>query len=230
MKQILKAVTFSYDDGVESDIRLLEIFNKYGIRATFNLNSALAEEGYQWTTSKGMTIKRMTPKGLKQLYEGHEIAVHGARHLWPSKIETKEGFIKEFFEDILALDDLFDKRIQGMAYAFGDFNEQTKKYLKGLGLNYGRTVKNTHSFDLQSDLLEFNPTCHHDDENIFEIIERFTALDADKPQILYIWGHSYEFDEKNNWDRIEKICKMLAGREDIFYGTNTEVFEYFGLY
>ena len=36
-----KAVTFSYDDGVTQDIRLIEIFNRYGLRATFNLNSGL---------------------------------------------------------------------------------------------------------------------------------------------------------------------------------------------
>ena len=37
----LKAVTFSYDDGVTQDIRLIEIFNKYNLKATFNLNSEL---------------------------------------------------------------------------------------------------------------------------------------------------------------------------------------------
>ena len=36
-----KAITFSYDDGVTQDIRLIEIFNKYNLKATFNLNSEL---------------------------------------------------------------------------------------------------------------------------------------------------------------------------------------------
>ena len=38
---INKAITFSYDDGVTQDKRLIEIFNKYGLKATFNLNSEL---------------------------------------------------------------------------------------------------------------------------------------------------------------------------------------------
>ena len=37
----MKAVTFSYDDGVTQDIRLLEILNKYGLKSTFNINSGL---------------------------------------------------------------------------------------------------------------------------------------------------------------------------------------------
>ena len=36
---LAKALTFSYDDGVEQDIRLVEILDKYGMKGTFNLNS-----------------------------------------------------------------------------------------------------------------------------------------------------------------------------------------------
>lgn len=34
----MKAVTLSYDDGVAQDIRLIELLDRYGLRATFNLN------------------------------------------------------------------------------------------------------------------------------------------------------------------------------------------------
>ena len=34
-----KALTMSYDDGKEDDRRLVEIFNRYGIRGTFHVNS-----------------------------------------------------------------------------------------------------------------------------------------------------------------------------------------------
>ena len=34
-----KALTFSFDDGVTQDERLINIFNKYGLKGTFNLNS-----------------------------------------------------------------------------------------------------------------------------------------------------------------------------------------------
>ena len=37
----MKAVTFSYDDAVTQDKRLIEIFHKYDLKATFNLNSGL---------------------------------------------------------------------------------------------------------------------------------------------------------------------------------------------
>ena len=36
-----KVLTFSYDDGKLEDRRLVEIFNKNGLRGTFNLNTGI---------------------------------------------------------------------------------------------------------------------------------------------------------------------------------------------
>ena len=51
-----KAVTFSFDDGVTQDIRLIEIFNKYGLKGTFNLNSGFL--GLEGTLDRnGRTVR-----------------------------------------------------------------------------------------------------------------------------------------------------------------------------
>ena len=39
-----KVLTMSYDDGRLEDRRLVEIFNRNGIRGTFNLNAGLIRE------------------------------------------------------------------------------------------------------------------------------------------------------------------------------------------
>lgn len=41
MSMCKKMLTFSYDDGIYQDERLVEIFNKYGMKATFNLNTGI---------------------------------------------------------------------------------------------------------------------------------------------------------------------------------------------
>ena len=38
-----KALTFSYDDGNIADKRLVSIFNNYGLKATFHLNSGMLD-------------------------------------------------------------------------------------------------------------------------------------------------------------------------------------------
>ena len=57
-----------------------------------------------------------------------------------------------------------------------------------------------------------------------EIVDKFLEMQTDEPQLLYIWGHSYELDyNESRWERFENLCKMLSGKEDVFYGTNKEV-------
>ena len=37
----MKVLTLSYDDGVVEDIHLVQILNKYGLKATFNINTGV---------------------------------------------------------------------------------------------------------------------------------------------------------------------------------------------
>ena len=216
-----KAVTFSYDDGVTPDLKLLEIFNKYGIKCTFNLNYGLGPSKGGWEYM-GKPVNRLDLSEHVKAYEDHEIAAHALTHPDLTKLPLEEAR-REMAEDKEGLAKLFGKCPVGMAYPFGTFNDEVVSMLDELGFKYARTVWSSHNFDAQSDLLRFRPTCHHDDEKLFELAEEFLAMEPEEPKIFYIWGHSYEFEGNDNWDRIEKLCQMLAGRDDIFYGTNEEV-------
>ena len=52
----------------------------------------------------------------------------------------------------------------------------------------------------------------------------FLGAPADRPQLLYIWGHAYEFDIRNDWDTFDRVLAGIAGREDVCYCTNSEAF------
>ena len=89
---------------------------------------------------------------------------------------------------------------------------------------YARTITSSYSFDVQEDLLQFQPTVYHlEFDKMMELGEKFIKLKTEVPQIYYVWGHSYEFDYYDTWDRFEEFCKMMSGRDDIYYGTNREV-------
>ena len=53
-----KAVTFSFDDGIEQDVRAIEILDKYGLKATFNLNSGKFGTSYPFEWN-GRNIERL---------------------------------------------------------------------------------------------------------------------------------------------------------------------------
>ena len=226
MNKYKKAVTFSFDDGVESDKKLIELFNKYKLKCSFNLNSGKLESSDTWDYN-GFLVKRPIPFD-KNIYKGHEICTHGKLHLKANELNEKELY-EEFDEDVSNLKELFNTEITGAAYAFGVYSDEVVNHLKNIGICFARTVKSTHNFDIQTDLLRFNPTCSFSDSEIFNLSEKFLTSNPDTPQIFYIWGHSYELDGNDLWEHMERLCKMLSGKDDVLYGTNTEVFRYFNL-
>lgn len=222
MRKYRKALTFSYDDGIEQDRKLVEIFNKYGMKATFNLNTGIQTPESNFEI-EGVYINRMKQEGLEELYRGHEIATHGLTHAAPTGM-TKEQLDKEFLTDMSNIERIYGTYPVGMAYAYGCVDDEVVKYLKSIGIKYGRTVEASHSFEIPKEPLKLKATCHHDDDMLFELAEKFLKAEQEENEqmLFYVWGHSYEFDVNNNWDRIEEFCKMMSGKADIFYGTNRE--------
>lgn len=222
-----KALTFSFDDGVAQDKRLVEIFRAYGMRCTFNLNSGIQTATNGWE-DKGVKINRMNMKGLPQLYAGHEIAVHSLTHPDLTKYD-EETIYNELYQDKRILEQVFEQPVVGMAYPYGTFNDTVVSVIKQVGLKYARTVWSTGKFLTPSRdperLLRLPATSHCQDANLMELGKRFLELSADPehPQIFYVWGHSYEYDVNHNWENIEAFCKLMAGQKDIFYGTNAQV-------
>ena len=209
-----KVLTMSYDDGKASDRRLVEIFNRYGIKGTFHLNSGLFGTG-----------DRIPENEVAELYRNHEISVHTVTHPTIAR-SPKEQLLHEILEDRKNLERITDYTVRGMSYPNGSYNSYIKELLPYLGIEYSRTVNSTGDFSIPDDLLEWNPTCHHNKE-LMQRADDF--LNLHKKQYLYmmyVWGHSYEFDNDQNWDLIEHFCEYVGNREDIWYATNIEIVDY----
>lgn len=225
-----KAFTLSYDDGVEQDIKLIEILNRYGLKCTFNLNSGkMAPEGTVY--EKGRIHRPLTASACKEVYnkDGHEVATHGYTHPWPTKLATS-GVIFEIMKDRELLEDMYGRIVNGHAYPFGDYDDRVVECLRSCGITYARTTHSTERFDIPTDWLRLHPTCHHNHPRVFELIDNFNAARPASPKMFYLWGHSYEFEGDGNWERIEDIAKLVSGRDDVWYATNGEIYEYVEAY
>jgi len=223
----MKAVTFSYDDGIAQDIRLVELFNRYGLKATFNINSGqFGMSGIQPVRGTPVPWRRLNAEEIAHAYSGHEVAVHTLTHPNLTMLDENE-VIRQVEQDRVTLSKLVGYEVLGMAYPCGGVNNDDRVaeiIRKNTGVKYARTTTSTNSFDLQDNLYRFNPSVYHlDKDNVEALVKRFIDLKTDKPAVLYIWGHSYEFDRQNDWIWFEDICKDLGNREDIFYGTNREI-------
>ncbi len=222
-----KAVTFSFDDGVTQDKRLIKIFNKYGLKSTFNLNSGLLGLPRSLTLGdKTVNHTKVFASEVKSLYEGHEVAAHTLTHPGLPSLDD-ETIIRQVELDRELLTRLCGYDICGMAYPGGGVNHDARvvNVIKNnTPIKYARTIISTYSFDLQDDLFRFNPTVQYTDEKLFDLLEKFLSIDTDKPQLFYIWGHSYEMDFGDiSESKFEEFCKLISNKSDIFYGTNKQV-------
>ena len=228
MKKVWKAITFSYDDGVTQDQRLIEMFNRYDLKATFNINSGLLGKAGS-LVCENVTVAHVKPRSeeIRGIYEGHEIAAHTLTHpTLPN--QTEEEVIRQVEQDRLCLSELVGYEVVGMAYPGGGVNNDdrvAKIIREHTGIRYARTITSTHSFAPQENLFRFHPTVYHHGEfdRMFSLAEEFLSMEADTPQIFYIWGHAYEFDIENTWARMEELCRLVSGHNDVFYGTNKQV-------
>lgn len=212
-----KAFTLSYDDGNEADRKLVPIFNKNKLKATFHLNSGLILNG---------DPGRITKEELKDLYAGHEVSIHSLTHPFLDRCQ-KDVIVTEVLEDRRNLERLCGYPVRGMSYPMGTWNSEVLEVLGALGVVYSRTTQATDNFSLPQNWLLWHPTAHHAN-NILALADRFLARNYGM-DLLYVWGHSFEFDRVNcaaTWEMIEEFCEKMSGHDEIWYAANIEIHDY----
>lgn len=209
-----RIVTFSFDDGSENDARLVELFDKYNLKATFHLNG----NKYDGKSAEELAA-------VREEYKNHEIACHTFSHGWPTRMPTA-SLVGEIMKDRKILEEIAGYPVTGMSYPSGSYNSEVVSVMRACGIDYSRTVVSTNDFDLPENFLVWHPTCHF--KSAMPAAERFmSSLDSQwtKP-MLYIWGHSHELRSEEEWKQFEEVLKVLSGDKRIWYATNTEIFNY----
>ena len=210
-----KCLTMSYDDGNQADRRLIDIFNKNGVKGTFHLNSELMRRGGNY----------IPLDEVKSVYAGHEVSCHTATHPTIARCPMHQ-VIAEVMEDRIALENEVGYPVRGLSYPNGSHNAEIRDMLRHTGIKYGRIVENTEWFALPDDRMCWEPTCHHN-HRLMELGEKFLGITYSPGMyLMYVWGHSFEFDRDQNWQLIEDFCAMMGGRDDIWYATNIEIIDY----
>ncbi|HOO27057.1 MAG TPA: polysaccharide deacetylase family protein, partial [Lachnospiraceae bacterium] len=135
-----KAFTLSYDDGQVYDRKLVDLFDRYGLRATFHLNSGTLG-------IKNETDEFLRPDEIEELFDGHEISCHGVTHPFFSQL-SKGQFISQIWEDRRALESYAGYPMRGMSYPYGEYSKELIAAVKELGMEYARTVEDTMNFSV----------------------------------------------------------------------------------
>ncbi len=225
-----KAITLSYDDGVTEDVRFIELMKQYGFKGTFNLSYNRISEKPVYLPGK--KHRKMTAEEIRATYDSDhtEIACHSFNHRAFALIPPSE-VLYEIAEDRKGWEEFTGRIIRGFAYANGSFNDEAVECLRLAGIVYARTTLQTEGFDLPKDWLRLETTCKHRNPRLMELAEEFAEMQVPKqPKWFYLWGHTYEFEDDNNWEVIENFFRRMSGLEDVWYATNMEIYDYIKAY
>lgn len=205
-----KIIVFSFDDGTIYDFKLLDLFNKYKLKATFNLNSSLKD--YVWF-NQGLAIKRFDLEKNKEIYKGHEVASHTKRHMYLSSLD-ENTLIDEVEGDRKKLSDIFKREVTSFAVPFDQISEEIINLIKlKTKIEAIRIPKYQESFSLPNDAYHIGANLITSEplslKTIFDRFEDFLR-DEEPISLFLVAGHSYDFEVFKKWDFFELFLKKVS--------------------
>jgi len=60
--------------------------------------------------------------------------------------------------------------------------------------------------------------------------EFVSKQNVERPLLFYVWGHTFEFERNNNWERMDRFMEKVAKQDDVWYATNGEIYDYVNAY
>lgn len=193
-------IATSWDDGLESDRRLLDILARHGVRASFALSpsrhrSAPVPNDARNAAAYGMLL----PRSELTIYRDHDICSHTAEH----REQTLLGEMQvrqDLYNGKAQLEELFDRPVTGLVWPYGCSNRAVIRIARQLGYQYGRTTPAPErrwlyqAWDIVpwswrtplADLLNYNFRC------------------------LALSGHTYELRTQADWEAVERFYRDAA--------------------
>jgi peptidoglycan-N-acetylglucosamine deacetylase len=227
-------VTTSWDDGHKLDIRLAALLKKYGVRGTFYICPQDREFKHE---------DLLSTQDMLSISEDFEIGGHTITHPHLSKVPVSEAD-REIAQSKSYLEELLQKEVTAFCYPYGDYNDEVKGLVKKHGYKLARTTKR-HALGMTQDVFElpttFHTYAHYSDLHKILSFSHFSLSKLKKywdweklaialfdrtyrtGGIFHLWGHSWEIEKNNGWQKLENVLSYIAEKNNVIYQTNTEI-------
>jgi len=225
-------VTTSWDDTSRMDLKLCELLENYGIKATF------------YTVSNWIG-KKISTDEVRHISEAHEIGAHTLNHVTLTRV-GKEVARSEILDSKISLEKIIEKPITSFAYPRGLYRREHVAMVKEAGFLCARTTKPY--FTEVENPFEINVTMHAAPHKVMDfmglarlfrqtpktIFKLYALKKWDKlgkmmfdsflkrGGVFHIFGHAWEIDQYNSWARLENLLAYIAFRSNIKYLTVTD--------
>ena len=214
------------------------MLKEHGLKATFYV----APENQEFAKQDLLSFPE-----IRDLSQDFEIGAHSMTHRRLPTISEQEA-AKEIIESKAVLEQVTGKEIKVFCYPGGAYTELHVQLVKDAGYRYARTVVR-HTFTVD-DPYEAGTSLHVYNHRFgfdlwrtarfvkFQPIKVLRCLEWDalaramfdqvikEGGIYHIWGHSWEIDEHEDWERLENVFRYISANPKVSYVTNGELEAY----
>ena len=227
-----KYFTLRLDDCTMQDSRIIEIFERYGFTGcTFYMNTGLF--GHDWSAFVGSPHVRYSREEAERVYRGQDVQVHTVSHFALNTLPDPQ-ITAEVNLDAENIRAMFGHTPVGLSWPGGDRDWDAHTLdvvLATTDMRYGSCTTRTGNFDLPTRFMTWYPTCAFSDGDSLSLLQAFIEAKPTEDMLFKAWGHGYEPDSGNTWDRFEEMIRMIceAAKKDdsIEILTNSAFFERF---
>lgn len=231
-------LTTSWDDGHRCDVRLARMLKEHGLKATFYVTPENQEFGKEDLLSR--------PE-IRALSQDFEIGAHSMTHRRLPTISAAEA-AREITESKAVLEQVTGQEIKVFCYPGGAYTKLHVQMVKDAGYRYARTVAR-HTFTM-TDPYQAGTSVHAYNHGLgfdlwrtarfakFQPVKVLRCLEWDALAkamfdqviktggIYHIWGHSWEIDQHDDWERLESVFRYISANPEVSYVTNGELEDY----
>jgi len=233
-----RIVTTSWDDGDQADLKVAELLRSRGVPGTFYIPINYRER----------PLDRSELRGLAS--EHFEIGAHGFSHkllrgLRPQELAKEIDPCKHFLEDIIG------SEVRMFCYPAGRYDANAVRAVQAAGYSGARTVRmlatrtTFDAFEMPTTVQIFphRPFTYLKNvtrawrleglqaylvqrprlDNWLELAKRLFDQVLEYGGIWHLYGHSWELDRLDLWERLREILDYVCRREGVKYLSNCDL-------
>ncbi len=225
-KQIL--VTTSWDDGHILDVKLAALLQRYGIRGTFYIAPKHRE------FSKANLLSK---HDINEIGKFFEIGAHTMTHPHLTKIPNVMA-AREINQSKHFLEQTVGNHIDSFCYPYGAYNDKIASLVATSGFRIARTTKRTvffstnnpyalpttvHAYTHRQDLFNISLLLRYKTITWDALAKRQFDIIAETGGVYHLWGHSWEIEKFNGWNRLENVLYYIANHRHAAHITNADL-------
>jgi peptidoglycan/xylan/chitin deacetylase (PgdA/CDA1 family) len=231
------AVTSSWDDNDKDDMEIARMLDSLNIKGTFYIDFSNAKS-------------QLTDSQIRTLSERHDVGSHTWSHA-DMRLCEEDKIRSELLESKRYLEGVTGHSVLGLAFPYGHHSHLAGKIAQECGYLFARTTELGHVDFPPSDPYSWAVSCyalkregrpkklisrHSISKTALVFLYNLTSKSGDLALKLFekaklrggVWhirGHADEVLQPVHREEFLKICRNLAGQEDVWYTTNSDLFQ-----